>query len=505
MMKKNILNTPNSWSNAKFPLLFDKISITNKKVKQKDYEISGNYPIIDQGEKFIGGYTNDKSKLIINKNKIIVFGDHTKNVKLINRDFAPGADGIKVLKTISAIEVELYKLFIEVAACKIPSKGYSRHFQYLEKFKFPLPPLPEQHEIVRRLESQFSRLDDATEKLKTARQQLKTYRQAVLKQAFDGKLTEAWREQQSDLEPAETLLEKIKAERQNRYEQELKTWKQAVKTWEKAGKTGKKTQKPQKPKTVPELTEEERKDLPALPKGWMWVKHQNFSEINKKPDFFKIYDELDVSFLKMAKVEELSGKIHLDETRNFGDVKKGYTPFVNNDLIFAKITPCMENGKFAVVNKLKNNIGFGSTEFHVSRFLTQFSSPNFFFYYFIQSRFRRLAQRNMTGSAGQLRVPTNYFRKVPLPMCSLKEQQQIVHEIEKRFSVAEKLEKSIEDSLQKAEALRQSILKKAFEGELTRQWREENPELISGENSAEKLLERIKEEKEKMNKKHYEI
>jgi type I restriction enzyme S subunit len=77
---------------------------------------------------------------------------------------------------------------------------------------------------------------------------------------------------------------------------------------------------------------------------------------------------------------------------------------------------------------------------------------------------------------------------------------QIVSEIESRLSVCDKLEQTIEDSLKKSEALRQSILKKAFEGELTKEWREYHPELISGENSAEKLLERIKAEKEKSRK-----
>jgi type I restriction enzyme S subunit len=77
------------------------------------------------------------------------------------------------------------------------------------------------------------------------------------------------------------------------------------------------------------------------------------------------------------------------------------------------------------------------------------------------------------------------------------EQLQIIQEIETRLSVCEKLEQTIDDSLKKSEALRQSILKKAFSGELTRTWREKHPELVSGEHSAQKLLERIKAEKAK--------
>ena len=84
-----------------------------------------------------------------------------------------------------------------------------------------------------------------------------------------------------------------------------------------------------------------------------------------------------------------------------------------------------------------------------------------------------------------------------IPFCSIKEQEEIVSEIESRLSVCDKLEQTIEDSLKKAEALRQSILKKAFNGELTQEWREKHPELISGENSAESVLARIRAEKDK--------
>ena len=87
------------------------------------------------------------------------------------------------------------------------------------------------------------------------------------------------------------------------------------------------------------------------------------------------------------------------------------------------------------------------------------------------------------------------LRLVLFAYCSLEEQKIIVQEIESRLSVCDKLEQTIEDSLEKAEALRQSILKKAFSGELTKDWREKHPELVTGENSAEKLLERIKAEK----------
>jgi len=113
------------------------------------------------------------------------------------------------------------------------------------------------------------------------------------------------------------------------------------------------------------------------------------------------------------------------------------------------------------------------------------------FAYFLQVLARKIPDK---GYARHFQ----FLEKEIIPVPPLKEQQAIVQEIESRFSVVDKLEQIIDESLQKAEALRQSILKKAFKGKLTRKWREEHPELISGENSAEALLERIKAEKAKI-------
>ena len=146
----------------------------------------------------------------------------------------------------------------------------------------------------------------------------------------------------------------------------------------------------------------------------------------------------------------------------------------------------MENGKVALLNNLKNGIGFGSTEFHVSR-LTDLTNKKYFFYYVVQESFRREARRNMTGSAGQLRVPTSYFKDVLIPLCPLPEQHQIVAEIERCFSIADDVERTVDQSLQQAERLRQSILKQAFIGQLVPQDPTNEPAAV--------LLERIKAEK----------
>lgn len=177
-----------------------------------------------------------------------------------------------------------------------------------------------------------------------------------------------------------------------------------------------------------------------------------------------------MSFIPMRAVTEETGEVILEDIQPYSKVKKGYTSFVDGDIIFAKITPCMENGKVAIVEKLENGIGFGSTEFHVIR-LSKSVYRKFIFYFLIRKAFRSQAQKNMTGSAGQLRVPSNFLKGISIPLPPLPEQQRIVAKIEELFSeldVGVALLKRAKAQLRK---YRQSVLKHAFEGKLTEAWR----------------------------------
>jgi type I restriction enzyme S subunit len=146
-----------------------------------------------------------------------------------------------------------------------------------------------------------------------------------------------------------------------------------------------------------------------------------FAEINPPREVKS--DGVDVSFVPMASVSE-DGYLASPQTRNYGLVKKGFTAFRDNDVIVAKITPCFENGKAALVTKLINGIGFGSTEFHVVR-ANGNCLPAFVFAQIYSDQFRKQGKASMTGSGGQQRVPTMFVENYLLCVPSLVEQKRI--------------------------------------------------------------------------------
>lgn len=203
-----------------------------------------------------------------------------------------------------------------------------------------------------------------------------------------------------------------------------------------------------------------------LPQGWALSNLAEVALINPKLPFEDINDETEVSFLPMKLVEEVSNTIHLKEFRKYSEVKKGFTPMADGDVIFAKITPCMENGKIAVVHSLRNQIGFGSTEFHVFR-CSVATVNQFLFFFLVQAQFRQDAQHKMTGAVGQKRVPKKYLEDHPYPLPPLAEQHRIVAKIEELFSSLDKGIESLKTAQAQLKTYRQAVLKWAFEGKLT--------------------------------------
>lgn len=187
------------------------------------------------------------------------------------------------------------------------------------------------------------------------------------------------------------------------------------------------------------------------------IKIKQISEINpSRPIELKdLSDTTEVSFYEMAAVKN-EGGFNFHATKKLGQVRKGFTAFKNRDVIWAKITPCMENGKCALVSNLKNNFGFGSTEFHVIRANTEKVLPEIIYHILKQKWFRQQAEQVMTGSSGHRRVPANFVEEYEISLPTLKEQERLV----KQLTDLENKISKLEEKLSKIPEEKENILKK---------------------------------------------
>ena len=231
--------------------------------------------------------------------------------------------------------------------------------------------------------------------------------------------------------------------------------------------------------------------ISTMPHGWELASLSTVAKLNPRLEAVTHADNPSVSFVPMPAVEAGTGLVDVSRTRRLEEVKKGYTSFREGDVLFAKITPCMENGKMAVVPSLENDLGFGSTEFHVLRPYRGIS-PQYIYYFVSSEQFRSEAQHNMTGAVGQRRVPGSYLAERAVPIPPAREQRRIVAKIEELFSELDKGIESLKTARRQLEIYRQSVLKHAFEGKLTAQWREENKDRLD---EPEQLLARVKKER----------
>jgi type I restriction enzyme S subunit len=220
----------------------------------------------------------------------------------------------------------------------------------------------------------------------------------------------------------------------------------------------------------------------ALPKGWVETTFPHVALLNPKSS---LDDDTEVAFVPMPHVPTNFSDTLRFEKKLWRDVKRGFTHFRNDDVIFAKITPCFENGKAAIVAGLPNSHGAGSTEFYVLRPVIV---PSAFLFYWVKTNaFLKTAEAHMTGTVGQKRVPKTFVESHPLPLPPLNEQKRIVAKLD---AIMPRID-SVKERLEKIPAIlkrfRQSVLTAALTGKLTEKWREEHPEV----ESAEELLESI--------------
>jgi len=192
-------------------------------------------------------------------------------------------------------------------------------------------------------------------------------------------------------------------------------------------------------------------------------------------------------FIPMKAVKEEFGGIDIQTMRPLSEVSKGYTQFMTGDVIMAKITPCMENGKLAIVPDLKSPWAYGSTEFHVIRPKAGVEGK-WIAYFLSQMSCRRDARNKMSGSAGQLRVPTAWLEALNLPIVSTNEQRRIIAKIEELFSDLDAGVAALERVRANLKRYRAAVLHAAVTGRLTEAWRKQNPQTEAADNLLDRIL-----------------
>ena len=335
-------------------------------------------------------------------------------------------------------------------------------FKVFKEFPFPLPPLNEQKRIVEKLDFLFDKTKKAKEIIEEIKIDIENRKISILDRAFKGTLTSKWRNE-NKVSDVKELLKSINDEK-------IKKWEEECLQAEKDG-----NKKPKKPiiREVEDMIVPVDEQPYKLPDSWVWVRLGEVVEVNPNKIKIDIGENELVDFIPMKNVSESSPEIIEKNFEKFKDLQKGYTQFIKNDILFAKITPCMENGKTAIISDLKEKIGYGSTEFHILR-STKIINNKLLYNFLKQKGFREDARYNMTGSVGFRRVPTEFMKSYPFPLPPLEEQQEIVRILDEVLENENKVKELLELE-ERIDVLEKSILNKAFKGELGTQNSSDEP------------------------------
>lgn len=215
--------------------------------------------------------------------------------------------------------------------------------------------------------------------------------------------------------------------------------------------------------------------MSELPKGWSNTQIGQVITLNEK--LKGIDDETECGFVPMALMPTAYRGVVNFETKTWGKCKKGFTQFQNNDVLLAKITPCFENGKGGIATGLPNGIGAGSTEYFVLRCLNGLIKPEYLHAFVKSKEFMDDCEVHMGGSVGHKRVPKDYLLKYEIPLAPLNEQIRIANKLDSILAKVDKAQARLDKMPATLKRFRQSVLAAATSGELTKEWREEEPDL----------------------------
>ncbi len=443
---------PTTWKWLRLPDIYFSLSVSKNKLLSSEIKETGLYPVVDQGQRFIAGYTDNEGLLIYLPGPVVVFGDHTTERKLIDFDFVAGADGVKILRPI--LQIERF-FWLQLKGLKIEGRGYARHFKILNECFYALPPINEQNRIVAKvdelmalcdqLENQHNNAAEAHEKLVahllgtltqsqnaedfnthwqrisehfdtlfTTEASIDALKQTLLQLAVMGKLVP----QDPNDEPASELLKRIQAEKA----------KLAAK-----GKI-------KKDKPLAEITEEEKPF--DLPDGWEWIRMGDIcrpisSGSTPSAESFK-YDD-GIPFLKVYNIRnqeiDFNYKMQFID-KELHDSKLKRSIIYPNDVVMNIVGPPL--GKVAIIPD-------SFPEWNCNQAIVFFGlikpmSPYYILNFLKEGSF--LNNIELIGTAGQDNISVTKSKNIVAPIPPINEQYRIVVKIDELMAICDQLKTS---------------------------------------------------------------
>ena len=395
-------------------------------VESTDYSDAYNIPVLTAGKSFILGYTNE-TRGIFNQLPVIIFDDFTTATKYVNFKFKVKSSAMKILHINTDLVLPKY-IYYRMQIIQFDHSTHKRYWiQQYSKLKIPVPPFPAQERIVANIEEMFSELDKAVETLRTTKQQLAVYRQAVLKEAFEGKYTENWRGKNPSASP--------------QYDFETVKINHPV---------------------YKDTSGDENEMALNLPKSWLKVRFGDIFDVQvgaTPSRRIPAYWSGDIHWVS-------SGEVRFNTIFQTGEriTEEGLKHSSTNiqpigTVMLAMIGEGKTRGQAAILA-----VPAAHNQNTAAILVPKTPCNSKYVYYFLQMNYentRRVGSGNNQKALNKERV-----RALRIPFTSFAEQKEIVEEIESRLSVCDSIEQTVDTALQQADALRQSILKEAFERRL---------------------------------------
>ena len=353
----------------------------------------------------------------------------------------------------------------------------------LSAFELPIAPTNEQRRVVDRIEALFDEIDRGVESLRAAKKAIGLYRQSLLKAAFEGRLTADWRAKNPDkLESPEALLARIQEERASRREVALRKWEQDVAEWKERGTVDRKPAKPKRPRAIPAEPIDD-----CIP-GWTTV-----------PLGLVVFDPIYGTSKKCGYGAGTTGVLRIPNIRSGrvdpADLKSAdfdETELARFSLEEGDVLTVRSNGSLSIVGKpalvQKQHTAYLFAGYLIRlKPIVQLLVPKYLLYFLMEPRGRAQIETKAKSTSGVNNISAKELQELKAPVCCPEEQAEIVRVLDERLEAAEVLDTEIEANLARAEALRQSILKKAFSGQLVPQDPTDEPATV--------LLQRIQSER----------